>query len=89
MKANPGLASRFHLTLSFTSYTADEIVQIGQLIAGKEKIAIADSAWPLLRDEAARRETPPSNRAPRSTPRATAGSPARSLCTASTNVPAD
>ena len=59
MQANPGLASRFHLTLSFTSYTPDEIVQIGQLIAGKEKIVIADTAWPLLRDEAARlRDTP-------------------------------
>ena len=59
MQANPGLASRFHLTLSFTSYTPNEIVQIGQLIAGKEKIAIAETAWPLLRDEAARlRDTP-------------------------------
>ena len=59
MQANPGLASRFHLTLSFTSYTPDEIVQIGQMIARKEKIVIAETAWPLLRDEAARlRETP-------------------------------
>jgi hypothetical protein len=59
MQANPGLASRFHLTLSFTSYTPDEIVQIGRLIAGKEKIAIADTAWPLLHEEAARlRDTP-------------------------------
>ena len=59
MQANPGLASRFHLTLTFTSYTPDEIVQIGRLIAGNEKIAIADTAWPLLRDEAARlRDSP-------------------------------
>ena len=59
MQANPDLASRFHLTLTFTSYTPDEIVQIGRLIAGNEKIAIADTAWPLLRDEAARlRDTP-------------------------------
>ena len=59
MQANPGLASRFHLTLSFTSYTPDEIVQIGQMIARKEKIVIAETAWPLLHDEAARlRETP-------------------------------
>ena len=59
MQANPGLASRFHLTLTFTSYTPDEIVQIGQLIARKEKLAIADGAWPLLRAEAARlRDTP-------------------------------
>jgi hypothetical protein len=41
MQANPGLASRFHLTLTFNSYTPDEIVQIGRLIAGNEKIAIA------------------------------------------------
>ena len=55
----PRPASRFHLTLTFTSYTPDEIVQIGQMIAGKKKIAIADTAWPLLRDEAARlRDTP-------------------------------
>ena len=48
MQANPGLASRFHLTLSFTSYTPDEIVQIGQMIARKEKIVIAETAWPLV-----------------------------------------
>jgi hypothetical protein len=59
MQANPGLASRFHLTLTFTSYTAEEIVAIGQLIARKEKIAIAEAAWPLLHTEATRlRETP-------------------------------
>ena len=59
MKANPGLASRFHLTLSFTSYTPEEIVEIGQHIARREKIAIADTAWPLLEAEAARlRNTP-------------------------------
>jgi type VII secretion ATPase EccA len=54
MAANPGLASRFHLTLTFPSYTAEEIVQIAQLIARKEKIAIADAAWPLLHAEAFR-----------------------------------
>lgn len=59
MKANPGLASRFHMTLTFTSYTPAEIVQIGRHIANKEKIAIADDAWPLLEAEATRlRETP-------------------------------
>lgn len=54
MAANPGLASRFHFTLTFTSYTADEIVDIGRHIAGKEKIAIAEEAWPLLGAEAER-----------------------------------
>jgi type VII secretion ATPase EccA len=59
MRANPGLASRFHLTLTFTSYTPTEIVQIGQLIANREKIVIATTAWPLLEAEATRlRETP-------------------------------
>jgi type VII secretion ATPase EccA len=59
MAANPGLASRFHLTLTFSSYTAEEIVSIAQLIARKEKVAVTDSAWPLLHAEASRlRETP-------------------------------
>jgi type VII secretion ATPase EccA len=59
MKANPGLASRFHMTLTFSSYTPEEIVQIGKLIATKDKIAIADSAWPLLAAESTRlRDTP-------------------------------
>ncbi|HZA08425.1 AAA family ATPase [Mycobacterium sp.] len=58
MAANPGLASRFHLTLTFSSYTPAEIVSIAQLIAAKEKVAISDRAWPLLHAEAARlRET--------------------------------
>jgi hypothetical protein len=59
MGANPGLASRFHFTLSFDSYTAEEIVAIGRHIAAKERIAIAESAWPLLHAEASRlRSTP-------------------------------
>ena len=59
MSANPGLASRFHFTLTFDSYTPDEIVAIGRHIAGKEKIVVADSAWPLLHAEAQRlRATP-------------------------------
>jgi ATPase family associated with various cellular activities (AAA) len=57
--ANPGLAFRFHFTLTFASYTPDEVVAIGRHIAGKEKIVIAESAWDLLRAEAARlRSTP-------------------------------
>lgn len=59
MAANPGLASRFNFTLTFTSYTADEIVAIGRHIAGTERIAIAEDAWPLLHAEATRlRATP-------------------------------
>jgi ATPase family associated with various cellular activities (AAA) len=57
--ANPGLASRFHFTLTSASYTPDEVVAIGRHIAGKEGIAIADSAWNLLHAEAARlRDSP-------------------------------
>jgi type VII secretion ATPase EccA len=59
MAANPGLASRFHLTLTFGSYTPEEIVSIAQLIARKEKVVVTDSAWPLLQAEALRlRQTP-------------------------------
>jgi type VII secretion ATPase EccA len=59
MAANPGLASRFHFTLTFDSYTPDEIVRIGRRIADTENIAIADDAWPLLHAEAIRlRDTP-------------------------------
>lgn len=59
LAANPGLASRFNFTLSFTSYTPEEIVAIGRHVAGKERIAIAEDAWPLLHAEASRlRSTP-------------------------------
>jgi hypothetical protein len=49
----PSIA-RFHFTLTFESYTPEEIVAIARHIAGKEKIAIADAAWPLLAGEALR-----------------------------------
>ena len=59
LAANPGLASRFHFTLTFDTYSADEILAIGRHIAAKEKIAIVDGAWPLLHAEAQRlRDTP-------------------------------
>lgn len=62
MAANPRLASRFPFTLTFSTYTPitpDEIVLIGQHVASKETIAIAESAWPLLHAEATRlRNTP-------------------------------
>ena len=59
MATNPGLASRFHFTLTFDSYTPDELVAIGRFIAGREKLVVAESAWPLLAAEAARlRATP-------------------------------
>jgi hypothetical protein len=42
LAANPVVASRFHFTLTFDTYTPEEIVAIGKHIAGKEKIAIAE-----------------------------------------------
>ncbi|ANW68224.1 hypothetical protein BCA37_30640 (plasmid) [Mycobacterium sp. djl-10] len=51
MATNPGLAGRFHFTLTFDSYTADEIVAIGRSIADQEKITVAESAWEILRQE--------------------------------------
>jgi hypothetical protein len=59
--ANPGLASRFRFTLTFESYAPDEIVAIARHIAGKEKIAIAEAAWPLLTAEAARLSSVPTD----------------------------
>jgi type VII secretion ATPase EccA len=59
LAANPGMASRFHFTLTFDTYSPDEILAIGRHIAAKEKIAIVDAAWPLLHAEAQRlRDTP-------------------------------
>ncbi len=61
LAANPGLASRFHFTLTFESYTPAEIVAIARHIAGKEKIAISEDAWPLLEAEAARLRSLPTD----------------------------
>ena len=64
MAANPRLASRFPFTLTFSTYTPitpDEIVLIGQHVASKETIAIAESAWPLLHAEATRLRNTPTN----------------------------
>jgi type VII secretion ATPase EccA len=54
LRANQGLASRFGFTLTFSSYAPDEIVQIGQLIASKERLVIDDAAWAALHTEATR-----------------------------------
>jgi SpoVK/Ycf46/Vps4 family AAA+-type ATPase len=51
-KADAGLAGRFHFTLTFASYTPDEVVAIGRHLAGKERLNVDDAAWDLLRDEA-------------------------------------
>ena len=52
LKANAGLAGRFHFTLPFASYTADEVVAIGHLPAGTDRLKVDDAAWELLRAEA-------------------------------------
>jgi len=52
LKANPGLAGRFHFTLTFASYTPEEIVAIGRHLAGKERLVVEDAAWELLAQEA-------------------------------------
>jgi|GEM_PF-1809667 len=52
LKANPGLAGRFHFTLTFASYTPEEIVAIGRHLAGKERLLVEDAAWELLAQEA-------------------------------------
>lgn len=60
LRANEGFASRFGFTLTFSSYAPEEIVQIAQLIAGKERLAIDTAAWDALRREAAYLLTIPS-----------------------------
>jgi type VII secretion ATPase EccA len=52
LKANKGLASRFHFTLNFASYTADELVAIAKLFAASLRLSIDDAAWDLLHAEA-------------------------------------
>jgi len=52
LRANAGLASRFHFSLTFASYSPDEIVAIGQHIAANEGLAVAAGAWDLLRTRA-------------------------------------
>jgi type VII secretion ATPase EccA len=51
LKANAGLAGRFHFTLTFASYTPDEIVAIGRHLAAKERLVVDEAAWDLLHTE--------------------------------------
>jgi type VII secretion ATPase EccA len=53
LRANEGFASRFGFTLTFSSYAPDEIVQIAQLIARKDRLIVDPAAWQVLHDEAA------------------------------------
>jgi hypothetical protein len=47
--------------LTFESYSPAEIVAIARHIASKEKIAIAEAAWPLLQAEALRLRSLPTD----------------------------
>lgn len=52
LKANTGLASRFHFTLTFSSYTPDEILAIARLFVAQARLSVDDAAWDLLHAEA-------------------------------------
>ncbi|OIN81691.1 AAA family ATPase [Mycobacterium malmoense] len=54
LTAHAGLAARFPLTVTFASYTPQEVVAIGRRLAGKEHLVVEDSAWELLGAEAIR-----------------------------------
>ncbi|ORA69631.1 hypothetical protein BST25_21125 [Mycobacterium heidelbergense] len=54
LTTHAGLAGRFPHTVAFTSYTPDDIVTLGRRLAGKENLVVEDTAWELLRTEAAR-----------------------------------
>ena len=89
LAANPGLASRFHFTLTFSTYGPEEIVAIANHIATKvEKVAIAEDAWPLLHAEATRLRGRRTKLARCSISPAMAAMPARSSSPASVNAPA-
>ena len=49
LTSNPGLASRFPKTLTFTDYGDDELVEIFTLIAEKQGFRLADGATDRLR----------------------------------------
>ncbi|GAB4986182.1 type VII secretion system ESX-1 AAA family ATPase EccA1 [Mycobacterium avium subsp. hominissuis] len=53
LRANEGFASRFGFTLTFSSYAPEEIVQIAQLIARKDRLSVDPAAWEVLGSEAA------------------------------------
>lgn len=49
LASNPGLASRFPKTLTFTDYDDDELYEIFQVIAGQQGFRLADGVERLLR----------------------------------------
>ncbi|ORA76838.1 hypothetical protein K3U93_05545 [Mycobacterium malmoense] len=54
LAAHAGLAARFLFTVTFASYTPQEVVAIGRHLAGREHLVVEDGAWDLLGAEAIR-----------------------------------
>ncbi|OIN81936.1 hypothetical protein BMG05_05030 [Mycobacterium malmoense] len=54
LAAHAGLAARFPVTVTFASYTPQEVVALGRQLAGREHLVVEDSAWDLLGAEAIR-----------------------------------
>ncbi|ORA75264.1 hypothetical protein BST29_24690, partial [Mycobacterium malmoense] len=54
LTTHAGLAARFPTTITFASYTPDEIIALGRRLASREQLVVHDTAWELLRVEAAR-----------------------------------
>ncbi|WP_256250423.1 AAA family ATPase [Mycobacterium malmoense] len=54
LAAHAGLAGRFPVTVTFASYTPEDVVALGRRLAGKESLVVEDAGWELLRAEAAR-----------------------------------
>ncbi|OIN82472.1 hypothetical protein BST29_22805 [Mycobacterium malmoense] len=59
LTAHAGLAGRFPLTMTFTSYTPEEIVTIGRRLASKENLIVENTVWELLRTEATQLQSIP------------------------------
>jgi type VII secretion ATPase EccA len=59
LKANAGLASRFHFTLTFSSYSPDEILSIAKQFVDQEHLNVDDAAWGLLHTEASQLRSVP------------------------------
>ncbi|WP_158084873.1 hypothetical protein [Mycobacterium heidelbergense] len=59
LTTHAGLAAQFPTTMTFASYTPEEIVTIGRHLASKEHLIVEGAAWELLGAEAARLQSIP------------------------------
>ncbi|BBZ48718.1 hypothetical protein BST25_13835 [Mycobacterium heidelbergense] len=59
LTVHAGLAARFPFTMTFTSYTPEDMVDIGRRFAARERLVVHDAAWELLGTEAARLQSIP------------------------------